>query len=123
MYFQDVAITGSWAENRQAGGFHYQAQNANNASEEWLWFSRVELKVVHGRTQEGVRYLNVFVRHLSQAGLPVGGLLGEDDHTEASTPPEKCVQSISLMAGVADAAGQSSSAPRRVPMIAEASLE
>jgi len=125
MYFQELAVTGSWAEQTKAGGLLYQAQNVNNMTQEWLWFGKVELKVVHGRTQEGVRYLNLFVEHLSQTGLAVGGLLGEDDHTEAATPPEKCVQSISLMAGLAGTSGQSPSAPSapRVPMIAAASLE
>jgi len=125
MYFQEIAITGSWAEQKTAGGFHYQAQNADNMTQEWLWFGKVELKVVHGRTQEGVRYLNVFVKHLSQAGLTVGGLLGDDDHTEAATAPEKCVQSLSLI-GQTDTSGQHhASAPSaaRVPMVAEASLE
>jgi len=124
MYFQEIAITGSWAEQKMAGGFHYQAQNADNMTQEWLWFGKVELKVVHGRTQEGVRYLNIFVKHLSQAGLAVGGLLGDDDHTEAATAPEKCVQSLSLI-GQTGTSGQHASAPSaaRVPMVAEASLE
>jgi len=66
----------------------------------WLafgpWFRKVELKVIHGRTDSGLRYLNVYVKHLGQAGFAVGGLLGEDDHTDVMIPPASCTHRTSL---------------------------
>lgn len=43
-----------------------------------------------------VANLNVYAKHLDQSGFAVGGLLGEDDHEDASTPPEACVKRMSL---------------------------
>ena len=40
--------------------------------------------------------MNFYVKHLRDAGAAVGGLLGEDDHTEAATPEERCQKSMSL---------------------------
>ena len=45
---------------------------------------------------EGVKYLNLFVKHLGHAGFAVGGLLGEDDHTDAARIPGECQTTISL---------------------------
>eukprot|EP00959_Pyramimonas_sp_CCMP1952_P066804 1394651-Pyramimonas_sp.AAC.1 len=86
MYFQELNVTGSWAEAKQAGGYHYTASQKVEKTPLWVAFGIVELKVVHGRTDNGLMYLNVYVKHLGRAGFPVGGLLGEDDHTYAMTP-------------------------------------
>ena len=40
--------------------------------------------------------LNVYVKRLGQSGFAVGGLLGEDDHEDASAPPEACVKRMPL---------------------------
>ena len=40
--------------------------------------------------------MNFYAKHLKDAGAAVGGLLGEDDHTEAATPEERCQKSMSL---------------------------
>ncbi|CAK0897416.1 unnamed protein product [Prorocentrum cordatum] len=63
---------------------------------------RQPAQVVHGRTREGARYLNFYVKHLGRAGFAVGGLLGEDDHTDAETPTQACSQHLSLLAQGAD---------------------
>jgi len=97
MYFQELNVTGSWADAKQAGGYHYSVSQGDVKVPEWVAFGKVGLKVVHGRTDSGLSYLNVYVKHLGRAGFPVGGLLGEDDHADVTTPPEACVKSLSLI--------------------------
>jgi hypothetical protein len=99
MYFQDLNVTGSWAEATQVGGYRYSVSQRDVWTPEWIAFGKVGLKVVHGRTDSGLSYLNVYVKHLGQAGFAVGGLLGEDDHEDVITPPEACGKSLSLIDG------------------------
>merc|ERR1712194_757509 len=112
MYFQEVNVTGSWAEAKQAGGYHYSASQPDDKAPEWLgfgsWFRKVELKVVHGRPGSGLRYLNVYVKHLGGAGFAVGGLLGEDDHKDATIPPASCTHHSSLIQAETDHSSASS---------------
>eukprot|EP00959_Pyramimonas_sp_CCMP1952_P303842 6358491-Pyramimonas_sp.AAC.1 len=75
MYFQQVNVTGSWAEVKQVGGYHYDASQSAVESPSWTTLGAVQLKVVHGRTDSGLLYLNVYVKHLGRAGFAVGGLL------------------------------------------------
>jgi len=96
MYFQELNITGAWAEAKRTGGFHFHADDGVDGAPSWEQFGKVEVKVAHGRTQEGSRYLNFYVKHLARTGFAVGGLLGEDDHSEAAMPLEACVQRHSL---------------------------
>jgi len=96
MYFQELNITGAWVDTTKTGGLHFQAQGVSDGPG-WLKFGKVELKVVHGRTKQGVQYLNFYVKHLGHAGFAVGGLLGEDDHSEAAMPSEACAQKVSLL--------------------------
>jgi hypothetical protein len=96
MYFQEVNVTGSWAEAKQAGGYHYSASYSGVEAPEWIDLQKVGLKVVHGRTDSGLAYLNVYVKHLGRAGFAVGGLLGEDDHEDVITPLAACAQRMSL---------------------------
>ena len=63
---------------------------------EWTTFGPLQVKVVHGRTEKGIKYLNLFVKHLGHAGFAVGGLLGEDDHTDAARIPGECQSTMSL---------------------------
>jgi len=118
MYFQEVNVTGSWAEAKEAGGYHYSASQSHAKDSTWVSFGKVELKVVHGRTESGLLYLNVYVKHLGRAGFAVGGLLGEDDHKDAMTPPAACTKHTSLMELVT-----SGQAPSSVPSVAMASFE
>jgi len=96
MYFQEVNITGSWVSSNQAGGYRYVASQAVVGTPQWVAFGKVELKVVHGRTQAGNAYLNIYAKHLGQAGFPIGGLLGEDDHEDVAALPAQCVRKIAL---------------------------
>jgi len=98
MYFQELNITGSWvAAAKQSGGLHFKAGEMVEEKTNWEVFGRVELKVAHGRTKQGIQYLNLYVKHLDRTGLAVGGLLGEDDHSEAAVSPKECAQTLSLI--------------------------
>lgn len=96
MYFKEVNVSGSWAEARQVGGYHYSASRSDSQPSGWVQFGKVSLKVVVGVTHNNVHYLNVYAKHLNQAGFPIGGLLGEDDHIDVSAPPKTCVKRLSL---------------------------
>jgi len=97
VYFQELNITGAWAEAKRMGGFRFRAQGARHDKHTWEHFGKVDLKVIHGLTQQGIQYLNFYVRNLKLSGFAVGGLLGEDDHTEAVTPIEACSRRLSLL--------------------------
>jgi len=101
IYFQDLNVTGAWVTTvqKQDGGIRFRAQDLDETNRDWVKLGNIELKVAHGLTPEGTRYLNLFVKHLKHTGFAVGGLLGEDDHEEAATAPEACVQRLSLIQG------------------------
>eukprot|EP00959_Pyramimonas_sp_CCMP1952_P273514 5717154-Pyramimonas_sp.AAC.1 len=72
MYFQDLNVTGSWAEAKQAGGYHYSVSGSEVQDPGWVAFGKVELKIVRGHTDGDVPYLNVYVKHLGRSGFSVG---------------------------------------------------
>ncbi|CAK0869806.1 unnamed protein product [Prorocentrum cordatum] len=92
MYFQELNITGSWAEAEKAGGYRHAVAQRVVETPQWVAFGTVELKVVHGYTNKRLEYLNFYVKHLGRAGFTVGGLLGDDDHTAESTPSGSCAR-------------------------------
>ena len=99
MYFQELNFTGVWVEARHEGAFQFRAgEDGDKRESMWMSFGEVDLKVAHGHTQQGIRYLNFYVRHLGRTGLVVGGLLGVDDHTAAATPSQNCARTWSLKA-------------------------
>jgi hypothetical protein len=100
-YFTRINVTGKWPSALRPGGFIFLADDPDSgAQSKWMNFhglsNGLQIKVVHGRTQQGVRYLNFYIKHLDRVGFPIGGLLGEDDHEEASTPPRACEQRMAL---------------------------
>ncbi|CAK0800783.1 unnamed protein product [Prorocentrum cordatum] len=97
LYFKSLNLTGAWVDTLSPGGFRFSASVPNtHVGAGWLHIRHVDVKVRWGHTAEGVEYLNVFVRHLGRAGLPVGGLLGDGDHSKAATPSPHCRRSLSL---------------------------
>merc|ERR1719203_2439484 len=96
IYFTELNITGSWASVTHAGGYHFLAQQDTDGTGKWVVMGMVELKVVHGHTDTGTQYLNFYIKHLGRTGFVVGGLLGEEDHSDVSAPPLGCVQRVSL---------------------------
>jgi len=107
IYFVTVNVTGAWADKVRAGGFTFTAAEARDETSQmrsWTKFGPLDLKVAHGYTKEGIQYLNFHVKHLGRAGAAVGGLLGEDDHTEASEPEEKCRKTMTVMKGTSSEA-------------------
>jgi len=99
MYFQELNVTGAWADLAQPGGFRFDARDALDLTPKWMKLGPVGLKIVYGHTDMGTQYLNVFVKNLGRAGFPVGGLLGEDDHTAAEKPEWACQHTLSLTKG------------------------
>jgi hypothetical protein len=101
MYIQTLNVTGGWVEAKHQGGLRFGAgAPVDRRGTNWMSFgtgaAHVDLKVVHGQTPAGTRYLNFFVRHLRDTGYRVGGLLGEDDHTAAATPDSHCKNLLNL---------------------------
>lgn len=97
MYFKEVNITGEWAETNAKGGLCFHAPNARVTEAKLVNFGEVDLKITHGHTQQGILYLNFYVKRLAHAGYTIGGILGEDDYTMASTPVSSCQQHLSLL--------------------------
>jgi len=93
LYFRALNITGSWSN--RTGGLQYSADQEPDGRG-WRSFGAVDLKVVRGRTLSGIAYLNVLARHLGRLACPVGGLLGEDDHTAAATAGPECSAGLDL---------------------------
>jgi len=86
LYFQNINITGKWVNMR--GGLQFSVNAKTRAK--WMHFGRIQLKVVHGHTNDEKKYLNIFVKGIGKERLPVGGLLGGDDHTLAAKVSEDC---------------------------------
>lgn len=100
MYFEHFNVTGSWAEAKRFGGFQYSASQGVAMNPQWATFGNVELKVVHGRTESGIRYLNLYAKHLGRAGFDVGGLPGEEKTTSWTTTSSLSTQSTTLSSKV-----------------------
>lgn len=94
LYFTALNITGTWTHPRRA--YHFLARDAPLKKPKWMSFGKVHVKVVHGHTLQGFRYLNFYVKNLQRTGFVVGGLLGVDDHTRAATPGSECVHRLTL---------------------------
>ncbi|CAK0846512.1 unnamed protein product [Prorocentrum cordatum] len=101
MYFQELNITGSWAEAKRTGGYQYSVSQRVAEAQDWLAFGssfrKVNVKVVQGSTRKGLKYLNVYVKNLGRVGLSVGGLLGEDDHKDVSISSAACSRKMTLL--------------------------
>jgi hypothetical protein len=107
MYFTEINITGAWANAEQKNGYAFRADGPGGKAEsKWLDLGGVQVKVARGHTQQGIQYLNFYVKHLTRVGFIVGGLLGEDAHDQASTPSDDCARRMALL-GVS--AGRASS--------------
>merc|ERR1712232_947681 len=97
MYFVNLNITGHWVDAKHKGILQFHAGDIDGKEEPaWMTFGVVDLKVVRGHTQLGIRYLNLYVKHLGRTRFKVGGLLGEDDHEYEATPDVDCVPKLSL---------------------------
>jgi len=98
MYLQEVNITGAWAEIHQPGGFRFRANDGIcNGKPERMKIGVLEIKIVYGCTAETTHYLNFYAKHLGRLGLPIGGLMGEDDHKAEATPMQECDHRLSLL--------------------------
>jgi len=102
VYFQTVRITGTWV-NQSDGLIFFAKSDDKPRRMTWTRFGRIDLKVVSGRTRQGLDYLNVYARKLGNAKHPVGGLLGGDTDTVATTPDQSCSHTLSLSKALARA--------------------
>jgi len=95
MYIKDVNITGKWVKAH--AGHHdrirFLAGHPDRGST-WEMYGPISLKVAMGKTASGIKYLNLLVKGLHKVGHSVGGLLGDTDHTLASTPSAACHSTI-----------------------------
>jgi len=96
IYFQELNITGKWVDKKKPGGFRYHAQGPGAKRAHWVKFGPLQLKVAHGHTHKGVKYLNFYVKNLGHTGYVIGGLLGEDDHSKAEATPKSCLHLMAL---------------------------
>jgi len=97
MYFQELNVTGGWVNAQRLEGLRFRAHGPRRkADSKWLRLGDIRMKVVHGHTNQGTRYLNFYVKGLSATRLAVGGLLGEDDHTKEATRPRSCGHRVAL---------------------------
>jgi len=96
IYFTELNVTGSWASAQQVGGYKFASGSVSREAATWIAVGSVELKVVHAHTATGTHYLNFYIKHLGRVGFAVGGLLGEDDHEDVSTPTVTCQKRMSL---------------------------
>mmetsp|Transcript_107881 Transcript_107881/g.292516 ORF Transcript_107881/g.292516 Transcript_107881/m.292516 type:complete len:170 (+) Transcript_107881:24-533(+) len=93
MYVQAINVTGAWT--RKSGQQYTVFFSVGEPRQEdvgWQDFGTVSMKVVHAHTKKGIAYLNFLIRHLSKVAYSVGGLLGEDDHTEAARADPACMR-------------------------------
>jgi hypothetical protein len=118
-YFQHINVTGAWVKGGHDGILQFHADDVGGEEEAaWMSFGAVSLKVVHAQHRGGIRYLNIYAKHLGRVQFKIGGLLGEDDHEYEATPDEDCIPKISFFSR--SPRGDPPSTP--APLSAEASL-
>jgi len=97
LYFTEINISGSWVHRHKAADLRWVAEAVRPGKAKWMKFhNKINVKIVHGHTVHNTMYLNILVKGLDKTKAPVGGLLGQDDHTAATTPDKGCKKLISL---------------------------
>lgn len=97
MYFEEVNVTGKWAEASAPGGFRFDAGAGRDDNlARWMRIGPVSMKVVRGHLHDGTAYLNMYLRQLGATGYAVGGLLGVDSHDEEEAPLGTCRHAVQL---------------------------
>ena len=97
MYFQELNLTGEWINAERRGGLNFRSDILRGKRDsKWLHLGEVRMKIVHGLTIKGTRYLNFYVKGLSTLRFSIGGLLGEDDHTKEAKRPKSCGHRVAL---------------------------
>ncbi|CAK0861688.1 unnamed protein product [Prorocentrum cordatum] len=97
LYFESLDLTSTRVDELSSWGLRFSASVPNlHVEAGWLHIRHGDVKVRWGHTAEGVEYINVFVRHLSRAGFPVGGLLGDGDHSKLG----KLIGALTILNGI-----------------------
>jgi len=96
MYIMSINVTGSWASApKHPAGIFFSVKKSDQ-SLGWHNLGQVKFKVVQGHTESGIAYLNFLIRGLSKVDYSIGGLLGVDDHTDASEVDPHCLKLMAL---------------------------
>merc|ERR1712032_1207440 len=102
-YFKAFYLSGRGVEEqRHNGSIHAGVAtmisvDAKEKQSRWLQMGPMGLRVAWGHTNDGIEYLNLYLRHVAQVHYRIGGLLGNGDHTTVSTPNVNCKKSVSLL--------------------------
>ncbi|CAK0835670.1 unnamed protein product [Prorocentrum cordatum] len=97
LYVTEINISGTRTQRHKAADLRWVAGVAKLGKAKWMKLHReISVKIVHGHTVHNTRYLNILVKGLGKTKAPVGGLLGEDDHTAAATPDKGCNKRVTL---------------------------
>lgn len=97
-FIKSLNITGQWSKQTGLYGREYEATTLGhrghaNRKKTHVHYNvgPVRLLIGYGIMESGVNYLNFRANDLDKVSLPIGGLLGIDDHKEASSK-DKCLQ-------------------------------
>jgi len=98
MYIMSINVTGAWASApKHPAGIFFSVQKSDQTLG-WQNLGQVKFKVMQGHTENGIAYLNFLIRGLSKVEYSIGGLLGVDDHTDASKADPHCHKVSNLRA-------------------------
>jgi len=96
-FIQGLHITGQWAQQRvgKPHAMYYSAHPFGKGDTlhphvQFVHIGPVQMKITQASMASGLTYLNFKIDGLNKVNTPVGGLLGTDDHTLASSK-EACV--------------------------------
>jgi len=95
IYIQAVNMTGNWVETLGSNQLSFYAQHGK-VFKQWYQVGKIQVKVIRGRTQAGISYLNLLTKGLGRVGMKVGGLLGQDDHSAVTVRPAACLSTMML---------------------------
>lgn len=98
-FIRGVNMSGAWVNDRKgdANGYQYYAAPWGSPHKKWRVhqheFGPVRIKVTFGKTFVGMTYFNLHFFGLQNVEMPVGGLLGIDDHANAASMA-RCAETL-----------------------------
>lgn len=90
-FIKELNFSGKWVETKKPNGmsFHIYPRKASEKPSRIFHAGPIRAKITYGLMKSGVTYLNFRALDLAKVNLPIGGLLGLDDHAYA-TSIENC---------------------------------
>lgn len=98
-FIRGVNMSGAWVNDRKGdvNGYQYYAAPWGSPHKKWRVhqheFGPVRIKVTFGKTFVGMTYFNLHFFGLQNVEMPVGGLLGIDDHANAASMA-RCAETL-----------------------------